>query len=147
MTSHRTVLAQAVLVGTLCGVGARVLMRMITDLSRNLPEFTWGGTLALVIIFVIAAVAAAGAALARGPVLVRAVLGFLPAALIAFVAVMNTVPQVEDVLAVPSSDHVRLTAMAVGIVVLALATAAVPWTLGLRARRTAVVGVAATLHQ
>ncbi|MEO3784878.1 hypothetical protein ABGB12_16180 [Actinocorallia sp. B10E7] len=42
-------LVAAVVFGALCGAAARLLMRFFTLIGRQVPEFTWGGALGIVV--------------------------------------------------------------------------------------------------
>jgi len=82
-------LAAGVVAGLVCGVLARVLMRVVSVVSDDEPEFSWSGTIFIVLLFVLAAVP--GAMLAAGyrgrgrsvPLVVMSLLLWVPATSIA----------------------------------------------------------------
>jgi hypothetical protein len=82
-------LAAGVVAGLVCGGLARVLMRVVSVVSGDQPEFSWSGTIFIVLLFVLAAVP--GAMVAAGyrgrgrslPLVVMSLLLWLPATSIA----------------------------------------------------------------
>jgi hypothetical protein len=84
-----TGLAAGVVAGLVCGGLARALMRVVSVVSDDQPEFSWSGTLFIVLLFVLAAVP--GAIVAAGysgrgrsvPLVVMSLLLWLPATSIA----------------------------------------------------------------
>jgi hypothetical protein len=82
-------LVAGVAAGLVCGGLARALMRVVSVISDDEPEFSWSGTIFIVLLFVIAAVP--GAVLAAGyrgrgrsvPLVLMSLLLWLPATSIA----------------------------------------------------------------
>jgi hypothetical protein len=82
-------LAAGVVAGVVCGGLARALMRIVSIVSDDEPEFSWAGTFFIILLFVVAAVP--GAMVAAGyrgrgrslPLFVMSLLLWLPAASIA----------------------------------------------------------------
>jgi uncharacterized membrane protein YhaH (DUF805 family) len=82
-------LAAGVVAGLVCGGLARILMRVVSVVGDDAPEFSWSGTAFIILLFVVAAVP--GAMVAAGyrgrgrslPLVTMSLLLWLPAASIA----------------------------------------------------------------
>lgn len=104
----------AILVGALAGGVARVLMRLVAVAAGHTGEFTWGGTLAILLAFIVVALPGAVAAAAiRGQLrwivpVVGALLFCVPATGIAF-------EEVGDAALLSTSELVGVVAASVGV--------------------------------